>query len=284
MAAQATREKPAGSTHARRKAPHVEQPPRRIMRGDEWVDVSHLTGDELFEAITTDRERWDYKRLSAETGRSVVRLRKWVSNAYAAARTGQAEDDKTFTVPDGFIGDSPWWYAGNARHVLNQIGVMTRDGRAIPYKPTGRTPGAKDLAPRRWAHAPARDAAAGVYREYVELTTRKRDPLTDREARAELCRRHRITRRQLASRINTGKEQAAGKEGGAGQPAEVDKATLQARLVELTAEQRAAGYSEAGADSRARDALAAETGLTRRQLAGHLAAAQAAATDKGDDG
>lgn len=273
MAAQATRKQPAG-TARRRPAVPVEQPPRTILRGGERVDVSHLTGDEFFEAIKTDREQWDYDRLAAETGRSKVRLRKWVSNAYTSERTGRAEDDKTFTVPDGFTSRSPWWYAGNARAVLFQIGVMTREGVAIPYKPTGRPSGAKDLAPRRRTHAPMQDIAAGVYQEYVRLTTRKRNPLSDREARAELAAKYDLNRSQVARRIKTGMEQA-----GAAGPAEVDKAALQARLAELVAAERDAGYSERGADDRARAALAAETGLTRRQLAGYLAAVEAAPTE-----
>lgn len=278
MAAQATRKPPASARqHAEVSA---EQPPRRIMRGGEWVDISHLTGDEFHEAIKTDAEQWDYPRLSAETGRTVVRLRKWVSNAYKAERTGRAEDDKTFVKPDGWTGGSPWWYAGHARKVLMKIGAMTRDGQAIPYRPVGRTPGAKDLGPRRWAHAPMRDTAADIYREYLALTTRKRAPLTDREARAELCTRHGLNRSQLARRIKEGAAQV--EKGGKAAAVEVDNAALRARLAALVAEQRAAGYSERGAHDRARAALASETGLNRRQLAGYIAAAEAAATGGGD--
>lgn len=274
MAASATN-RPPGSGRARRPAVRVEQPPRTILRGGERVDISDLTGAELFEAITSDEEQWDYARLAAEADRSVARVRRWVQNAYTAEKTGQAEDDKTFTVPDGYVGASPWWRAGNARAVLNQIGAMTREGVAVPYKPTGRAPGAKDLAPRkRWANAPMRDTAAGVYRDYLELTRRKREPMTDRQARAELCKRHNLTRTQLARRINTGREQVEADKAAA--PVEVDKAALRGRLTALITEQLAAGYSARGADARARTALAEETGLTRRQLAGYLAAATAA--------
>lgn len=270
---------PATTRTRRRPAPRVEQPPRTIVRGGDRADISHLAGEALYEAIISDEEQWGYSRVAAECGRSVARVRRWVQNVAVAERGGRAADDKTFIAPDGYIEQSPWWYAGNARRCMIQIGVMSRAGRAVPYRPTGRAPGAKDLVPRkRWAHAPLRDTAAGVYREYLECTTRKRDPLTDRQARAELCRRHGLTRTQLARRIKAGRGQV---EGGAGQQVEVDNAALRDRLAELVAAQRAAGYSERGADARARAALAEETGLTRRQIAGYIAAA-AAETSGGD--
>ncbi|MFI7608835.1 hypothetical protein ACIBTV_27495 [Micromonospora sp. NPDC049366] len=283
MAASATAKPPADSARVGRPEIRVEQPPRTITIGGERVDVSHLTGDALYEAITQDEEQWDYPRLSAETGRSITRLRKWVMNAYAVEREpSKAPDDKTFIAPEGRTGGiSPWWKGGKAREVLIQIGVMTREGVAIPHKPTGRTPGARDTAPRRrWETAPVRDTGLAVYREYLELTTRKRDPLNDRQARAELSRRHNLSRTQLARRINAGREQHAAKSGQT-TAVEVDVPALRARLAELVAEQRAAGYSERGADSRARDALAAETKLTRRQLAGYLTAAAAAGEQSG---
>lgn len=271
MAARATARRPDAEPIV------VQQPPRVILRKGEWVDVSHLTGDDLYEAIITDEEHWDYPRLSAETGRSIGRLRVWVTNARNAARANKAPTDTAFVEPKGefggVTGGSPWWYAGKAREVLIGMGgIMRRDGVAIPYKPVGRTEGAKDKGPRRsWAHAPARDAAAGIYRDYVQMTTRKRSPLSDREARAELCRKYNLSRSQLARRITTGQEQA-----GARQPVNVDKDALRDRLVELIGEQRAAGYTPRSAEARARVALAEETGLTRRQVGGYVSAADLA--------
>jgi hypothetical protein len=121
-----------------------------------------------------------------------------------------------------------------------------------------------------------RDTAAGVYQEYIDLTQRKTAPLTDRQARAELCSKHDLTRTQLARRIKTGKEQTETKKNTA--PAEVDKDALHARLAELLAEKLSAGYSRRSANERARAALAEETGLTRRQIAGYTAAVEAAQT------
>ncbi|WP_431935774.1 hypothetical protein [Micromonospora sp. RP3T] len=254
----------------------VHQPPQTILVKGERVDVSKLKGDALYEAIITDEEHWDYPRLHAETGRSVVRLRVWVTNARNARRSGKAPTDTAFIEPKGdnggVTGGSPFWYAGKAREALIAMGgIMRRDGVAIPPKPVGRTKGAKDKAPRQpWKNAPARDAAAGIYREYVQLTTRKRGTLTDREARAELCRKYGLSRPQLARRITAGQEQAGHRK------TDVDKAALRARLAELVAEERAAGYAPSGAEDRARTALAKETGLTRRQIGGYVPAAELA--------
>lgn len=285
MAAGSTTNPPTGSPRSRGQVLQVEQPPRTILRGGERVDISHLTGDALYEALISDEEQWGYQRLSAETGRTVVRIRKWVHNIGLAERSGRAPDDKTFIEPDDYFQGSPWWTAGRARKALmGAMGVMTREGVQIPHKPTGRAPGAQDTQPRRrWAHAPLRDTAVGIYKEYVKLTERRRNPLSDREARAELSQKHGITRTQLARRITTGKELLAAQTGTAA-PAEVDSVALRARLTELVAQERAAGYSERGAAGRARAALAAETGLSRRQLAGYIAAADAATTTAGTSG
>jgi hypothetical protein len=259
----------------------VVQPPRVIHTGPgQMEDVTGLGPDELYEAITTrDFEQWDYARLSAETGRSVVRLRKWVMNYYAVQKDPTlVPDDKTFIEPDGYMQGSPWWYAHRARKCLNQIGVMTRDGRMIPYKPAGRPRGSADRAPRhRWTHAPVRDTAAEVLQTYRVLTARPHS-LSDSEARAELCRRLGLTRFQLNRRINAGIEAEAAKaKATAGETAEVDNAALRTRFLELVAELVAAGASERQADNQARDRLAADTGLGRRRLAARIAAARQAA-------
>ncbi|MEU7591168.1 hypothetical protein AB0A95_33350 [Micromonospora sp. NPDC049230] len=288
MAAESATNPPTGPPRARGQKLQVEQPPRTILRGGERVDISHLTGEELYQALISDEELWGYKRLSAETGRTVVRIRKWVHNIGKAERTGRAPDDKTFIAPDEYVEDySPRWKAGRARKALmGAMGVMTREGVMIPHKPTGRAPGAQDNGPRRrWENAPLRDTAVSIYREYLKLTQRKSNPLNDRDARSELSKRHDISRTQLARRIATGRDMVAAQTGkGAAAPAEVDGVALRDRLAELVAEQRAAGYSERGASDRARTALAAETGLTRRQLAGYIAAAEAATETAGKSG
>ena len=335
----------------RRPGVPVEQPPRVIWPdGPDGapVDVSGLDPDAFFEAITKqDRDRWDYPRLAAEAGRSVARVRKWVMNAYAhaeAVRRGEEPppaDDKTFIPPHGrgaapcktmeerldkTAPGQPWWYAGEARKVLNMIGIMRRNGTYVPYKPAGRPRGAGDRAPRqRWTSAPARDNAPTVLAAYRELTGREDNPLTDRQARAELCRRFGLNRlavsRRLAAALRAeadaanlraqydrlvAQHRAVGlTEAQADQeaiadlaadrgitvngmrrkvtaarattaPAEPDNDALRARYLELFAEQKAAGYSDRGASERARAALAAETGLNRRQLAARIAAAESA--------
>jgi hypothetical protein len=219
-------------------------------------------------------------------------------NAYAhekALERGEEPppaDDKTFITPDGWTGDSPWWYAGynkpgrktpgGARRVLNQIGVMDRRGKYIPYKPSGRPRGSADRAPRqRWHAAPARDTAPLVLAAYRELTQREQDPLTDRQARAELCRQFRLNRVQVSRRLVAA--EAAEAAAGNAKPAaktEPDNSALASRYLELLAVMRAAGYSERGAADRARAALSTETGLGRRELAARITAAQKAHADR----
>jgi hypothetical protein len=236
------------------------------------VDITGLDSDDFHRAITVDdRDQWDYRRLAGETGRSVERIRKWVANAYALDR-GEEVTDKTFIIPDGLIGDSPWWYAARARAALIDpaMGVMTRDGRAIPYQQRGRLPGAVDLAPRSgWAQAPARDSAPALLAEYRKLTNRRRDPMSDRRARAELCARHTLNRLQLAYRL----KRALAAEQGSRAP-EVDNASLLEQYLALAGQHMDKGLSVRAADNRARESLIEQTGLTRRQLAARISAAR----------
>lgn len=242
----------------------VVQPPRTIVRGGETIDISELAGDALFEAITSDDEQWDYRRIAAESGRSVARVRTWVSEAYSRARSRRIPSDRAFVLPDGYVGGSPWWRAGRARQALMQMGAMTRDGVAIRYRPTGRAPGATDIRPRQ--RAAAIDAQAReVWAEYEQL---RESGLSDRQARAQLAERHSLSRTQLARRLTKGRELAGA---GPGQ-GRVDPAQLATRLAELVDEYRERGYTPSGADWRARAQLAQETGLSRRQIAGYIAA------------
>lgn len=261
----------------RRRDVQVQQPPQVIWPngpGGEPRDVTGLDPEAFHRAITEeDHDQWDYPRLAAETGRAVATLRKWTMNAYAVER-GEEPDRSApvFIVPDDRTSTSPWWCACRARKALmsDEIQAMTPDGRAIPYKSRGRSPGTPDRTKRRTS-APVRESSEQVRAQYRHLTGRKINPLTDRQARAELCRLLGINRRQLVYRL--GPSPASGQPS----PNTVDNAELRARYLEMVAEEKAAGYSDRGASGRARAALAAETGLNRRQLAARIAAAEHAA-------
>lgn len=176
----------------------VVQPPQQIWPhgpAGPAEDVCGLDPDAFFDAITKrDLEPWDYDRVAAETGRSVRRVRRW-----------------TFLhPPNGRIGVSPWWSAGRARAALVAAGKMTRDGRAIPHKPTGRTAGAKDRQPRRRPELP--DGAALLAR-FDELAAHHQAvglalPIAEREARMDLAEETGRAARTIASAIRAARHAA----------------------------------------------------------------------------
>jgi len=288
----------------RRPPPPVTQPPKLIWPNGPSGDPEDVTGldpEAFHEAITgRDRDQWDYQRLSAEAGRSVPRIRKWVMLAYAVADAEKARkagrrpseavrrrlaiDDKVFVVPDGFVGSSPWWYASTARRRLIEIEVMHDDGRVRPYASTGRKAGAADRSPRNAPPAPTKEEAEEVLAAYREMTGEPRR-MSDLDARAVLRDRFGLNGLQVGRRIQAALDAEAGRPGRGVRTRriQVDNAALRARYLELYAEKKQAGYSDRGASERARAELSAETGRTRRDLAARiLDAGRKAGTVTGD--
>jgi hypothetical protein len=294
MAAATTAPPPTIPTQRRRRPPppaRPVQPPRVIWPAGPAgppEDVTGLDDDAFFEAITgRDHEPWDYARIAAECGRTPNRIRKWVmrANAAAEARKAAAEgrkpsaktlrrlagDDKTtFVLPDGFVSNSPWWYASTARRALYDMEIIDRRGVVQPYRPAGRKAGAVDLK-QRTRVAPARAEGPAVLAAYRELTAGPTG-LSDREARQSLSESLGLTRVQVADRLKSALAAEAG--GGRGP---VDNAALAARYRELFAEYKQAGYSDRGSSERARAALSDETGISRRALAARIQAAETVA-------
>lgn len=251
------------------------QPPRTVIIDGRQVNVSHLSGDDLFEAITADEEPWFYPRVAAEAGVSIITVRGWLTK-FNRLPPGKLPNSQTFIAPDDYAVRSPWWAGGRVRALLIQWGLMSRAGQTTRRERRGRRQGTQDSRPRRPAVrvSPMRDEAGDVYKQYLELTGRRRNPLPDRAARAELCNRLGLTRQQLATRIKTARDQLT-------PPPEVDNAQLLADYRRLVEQHRGRGRSDGAADTQARKDLAGQTGLTRREIAGRLAVARIAEKRRG---
>lgn len=230
-----------------------------------------LSGGRLYQALISDSEPWGVEHIAAAAGRSVSRIHRFVTNWIDTDRDPRVvPGDKVFVRPDGWIGGKPWWQAGRARKWLIQNGFVDRDtGRSKPYVPIGRRAGATDLRPRSY-HATTRTVLSAVsgpilarYRALIK------QGMTDRQARAALRAEFGLSVDQLRRRLNA----ALAAESAA--PPEVDNADLLGCYRRLVDRYRAGGASHPQADDKARTDLAAESGLTRRQLAARIIAAQA---------
>lgn len=211
---------------AAKNRPAPERPPRRRMftpPGEEIVVVqppkhlAHLSGDDLFRALVSDRtEKWYSARGAAECGRTPDTWRSWVSTRYgynaavekAAGKPVPRPKDKMTPTPDGYDSRSPWWYAGTLRTWMIREGLMTREGRFIPYKPTGRTPGSPNRVQRK-SPRPMSDEATLVLDEYDKLLARG---TTKASARATLASRFKISERAVDRRLTTGRKLRAQQE------------------------------------------------------------------------
>lgn len=200
----------ATATARTRQPISVVQPPKVIWPDGPFgdpVDVTGLDPDSYYTAITArDNDQWTYERLAAESGRSEQTMRQWVMNAYAAARGETPPNGRVFVLPDGYFGQSPWWRAGRARQALIDLGAMHRDGRSRPYVSSGRKPGTSDLKPRRSPGTPLQDSAPAVLARYRELLKQ----MSDREARARLCRELGLNRGQVGRRIRWARNHQTG--------------------------------------------------------------------------
>lgn len=259
----------------------IVQPPRCIVIGPgELLDITGLTDDERYEAITRrDAEVWDSNRFAAECARSVLRFRKWVVNYYASTDDAEADagddtedeagmvDDRTVCAPDGYVGKSPWWYASRARRWMQQTGLQTREGVAIPFRPSGRRAGGVYGNYQR--HAPTmRDEAPKILARYRELMAA--GGKTDVEARGALADEFDMDRRAVARRLQAALAMEA-KANGTG--TEISNARL---LDEYRKRTAGAGVDE----DEVRDELAEQFGISRRSLATRLKVAEAAEAEQ----
>jgi hypothetical protein len=178
----------------------VVQPPAHL---------AHLDGDDLYEALIADRtERWYSARFRAEVGRSEGRFKAWMVNHYKVKKGADAAgiDDRIMVEPDGYEVRSPWWYAGTARKWAIEEGLMNRDGRLVPYRPSGRPRGATDSV-QRTRTATMRAGALEVLAQAEELTAA--EGLSAGEVKARLAERHGLTPKQIARRLETGRSMRA---------------------------------------------------------------------------
>lgn len=194
--------------------------------GELWVvtqpptELAHLTGNDLFHELTTvPRERWKTSRAAAECGREPDTLRSWISYRYrynaaveaeaaAAEREGRParpvphpQGTKMTPTPDGYEGRSPWWWDCTMRTWMIQEGLMTRAGVKIPYRPTGRPPGALNRAqktPTRWME----QDAPGILRMFEALQAAGH---TTKQAYAEIAAQTGKSVRQVERRVVTGR-------------------------------------------------------------------------------
>lgn len=267
------------------QVPQVTQPPVRVLfRPGDWIDVTGMDDDALYEALAvTDAEVWDTARFAAECKRSVTRTRKWVANFYdtldSAARAALdlddtetdtegedveafVPDDKIAPAPDGYAGRSPWWYAYRARAWAMGEGLMTRNGTGIPFKPTGRRAGGAGGANGQQSVPTMRDVAPKILARHRELLA---GGMNDVDARGQLAEEFGMNRRHIARRLTMAEQmeaKAAGREIG------VDNAALLEHYRGLIA----GGTS----DDEARDLMVAQLGITRRSLATRLTVAETA--------
>lgn len=190
----------------------IVQPPQRM---------ADLTGDALYEALTTDRsERWYSTRAAAECGRTPDTFRSWVSTRYGydeAVKKARAEAEKTggrpkpvrrptkkmVPPPDGYEVRSPWWWPGTLRRWYIEEKLMDRaTGRLIPYKPTGRTPGSVNTV-RRKTPRPMQDQALAVL-EAVEAA--KAGGASIAEAHQAAAARFNLSLKQVERRVLAGRK------------------------------------------------------------------------------
>lgn len=174
----------------------------------------HLTGDALYEALTTDDEIWDSARFAREAGRSVGRIWIW----HSARRKLDAWERRDTDAEPAQITDrtaprclnpdgrSPVWRAGTLRRWMMQVGLMTREGAVIKYKPTGRPRGAVDIDPRAKKASPLRETAPQILAEYRTLRDQE---VSQADAVARLAETWKVTGRQLMRRLEVGRTMEA---------------------------------------------------------------------------
>lgn len=182
------------------------------------TELAHLSGDELFEALTDPEKfqaatghppaEWDSARFRAEVGRSEGRFKVWMVKHYDVTvrkvDPGTIED-RIMVAPDRYEKRSPRWLETTARKWAIEEKIMRRDGILVPYKPTGKTVGAVDRK-KRTRKAPMRAGALEVLAACEELTAAGKHLAA---AKAELAERYNMTGRKIARRLTTGREMRA---------------------------------------------------------------------------
>lgn len=188
--------------------PAVVQPPQKF---------AHLKGEALYRALTTDPEIWDKARLTAESGRTVRAVAKWIGhyNRYAAGL--QELNDNTIIAPT-YYANSPTWTAGEARAWLMRTGRMDRTGKYIPHKPPGRTKGIVEAGPRARQPSELDRVSPPLLAEYRAMLAGNDDreaPLKPAEIRRALAKKYNlkesavIRRLQRARHIESGVRKVA---------------------------------------------------------------------------
>jgi hypothetical protein len=191
--------------HQRQPLPPLVQPP---------AHMAHLKGEALYRALTTDPEIWDTQRVALESGRQRAGVEKWIGFYHKWVAGERPHDDRTIIKPT-YYGGTPTWKAGDIRAWLMRTGKMRRDGTFIPHKPTGRTPGARDIVPRPRRGSELDSVAPQVlalYRHLTEHGLNDDGPLTPVDARAHVASEFKLTERQVIRRMQRARELEAARQ------------------------------------------------------------------------
>jgi hypothetical protein len=188
----------------------VVQPPAKY---------AHLSGEDLFQALTTDKEEWDSARFAAEIGRSLGRFRVMVSHRYAVDEGRRKLDDRTPPTPWSGAYVNPRWRAGDARQWAMGVRLMTRRGVFKPHKPGGKGVGCKDVNPRKLRPAPVRTDSVRFLEEYRVLREGGAGTpgVSAAHAKETLAVKHGLSVRQIVHRLHLARKEVARQAAAGGQ-------------------------------------------------------------------